>query len=107
MRDNSNIELCRGLCQSYPMGPSTLNKTNSLPLHFASKRWRPNKDLLRLLLKRNPAGASVVNEFGFLPLHCACASTDDIDAVKMIYDAYPEAVTIKDRQVSEINTFVL
>ena len=101
MRDNSNIELCRGLCQSFPAGPNTFNKTNSLPLHFASKRWRPNKDLLRLLLKRNPGGAAVVNEFGFLPLHCACASTDDIDAVKMIYDAYPEAISIKDRQVNK------
>ena len=99
MRDNSNIELCRALCQSFPGGPSTPNSTKSLPLHFASKRWRPNKELLRLLLKRNPLGATVVNEFGYLPLHCACASTDDMEAVKMIFEAYPEAITVKDRQV--------
>ena len=103
MRDNSNIELCRALCQSFPGGPSTPNSTKSLPLHFASKRWRPNKELLRLLLKRNPLGATVVNEFGYLPLHCACASTDDMEAVKMIFEAYPEAITVKDRQVGAIH----
>ena len=99
MRDNSNIELCRALCQSFTAGPSTPNSTKSLPLHFASKRWKPNKELLKLLIRRNPGAASVFNEFGFLPLHCACATTDDLEAVRMIYDAYPEAITMKDRQV--------
>ena len=101
MRDNSNIELCRALCQSFTAGPSTPNSTKSLPLHFASKRWKPNKELLKLLIRRNPGAASVFNEFGFLPLHCACATTDDLEAVKMIYDAYPEAITMKDRQVDK------
>jgi ankyrin repeat protein len=101
MRDNSNIELCRALCQSFTAGPATPNATKSLPLHFASKRWRPNKELLKLLLKRNPSAASVFNEFGFLPLHCACSTTDDIEAVKMIFEAYPEAIKMKDRQVSK------
>ena len=100
MRDNSDIHLCRAICQSFPAAPSTLNKTLSLPLHFASKRWRPNKELLKLLLKRHPEGAAIVNEFGFLPLHCACATTDDMEAVKMIYEAYPDAIKTKDRQVS-------
>ena len=101
MRDNSNIELCRALCQSFTAGPSTPNSTKSLPLHFASKRWKPNKELLKLLIRRNPGAASVFNEFGFLPLHCACATTDDLEAVRMIYDAYPEAITMKDRQVDK------
>jgi hypothetical protein len=99
MRDNSNIELCRALCQSFAAGPGTPNSTKSLPLHFASKRWKPNKELLKLLIRRNPGAAAVFNEYGFLPLHCACATTDDLEAVQMIYDAYPEAITMKDRQV--------
>lgn len=102
MRDNSNIELCRALCQSFAAGPGTANSTKSLPLHFASKRWKPNKELLKLLIRRNPGAASVFNEFGYLPLHCACATTDDLEAVRMIYDAYPEAITMKDRQVESI-----
>ena len=99
MRDNPNIDLCRAVCQSFPNGPSTKNATKSLPLHFASKRWRPNKELLKLLIKRNPGAASSFNEFGLLPLHCACATTDDLEAVQAIYEAYPEAITMKDRQV--------
>jgi ankyrin repeat protein len=104
MRDNSNIELCRALCQSFAAGPGTPNSTKSLPLHFASKRWKPNKELLKLLIRRNPGAAAVFNEYGFLPLHCACATTDDLEAVQMIYEAYPEAITMKDRQVDTTQT---
>jgi hypothetical protein len=98
MRDNSNIELCRALCQSFTNGPKHLNLTKSLPLHFAARRWRPNKELLKLLLKRYPEGAAVVNEYGYTALHCVCATSDDVEAVQMIYDAYPEAIKMKDRQ---------
>lgn len=38
-------ELCRMLCKAFPQGPATLNKTRSHPLHFASRRVRPNLEV--------------------------------------------------------------
>lgn len=96
MRDNSSFELCKMLCQLYSKGPQIHNKTRSLPLHFACKRAKPNIKLLQMLLRRFPDGAKAVNSYGLLPLHCICMSTDDLDAVKLVYDSYPAAVEVKE-----------
>jgi len=92
MRDNSSFELCKLLCQLYSKGPQIPNKTRSLPLHFACKRSKPNISIIKMLLRRHPDAAKVVNNYGFLPLHCICMSTDDLDAVKIVYNAYPEGI---------------
>ena len=97
MRDNASFELCKRLCQLHPDGPSTQNKTKSLPLHFACKRVSPNLDVLRMLLKRHPQGAAHVNGFGLLPIHCLVSVSDSLQALIMLYDAYPEGVKTQDR----------
>ena len=80
--------------QACPQGPATKNLTHSLPLHFACKRERPNREVLHMLLKRHPDAAKEKNDFGLLPLHVVSVSTDDVVAVEMVYNAYPEAIKV-------------
>lgn len=94
MRDDSTEDICRALCKNFPEGPTVLSSTRSYPLHFAARRSTPNKGILKILLKRFPAAAAQMNDYGLLPLHCICSVSDDVTAVKMIY----EAVREKDRQ---------
>lgn len=101
MRDDPSAEIaniCKTLCRAYPSAPTTMNLTHSLPLHFAAKRHTPNKEILKILLRRHPEGARQVNDFGLLPLHCISGTSDDLEAVKMIYEAFPEGVGAPDRQ---------
>lgn len=98
MRDDASAEICKALCKCFPAGPATVNRTNSYPLHFATKRENPNKEILQILLRRYPEAASVTNNYGWIPLHLACSYTDDLDAVRMIHNAYPEGVKVQDRQ---------
>jgi hypothetical protein len=97
MRETIPSGICKALCKAYPAGPQTRNQTNSFPLHFAAKRAKPNKEILRILLKRHPAAASHFNDYGLLPMHCMCSSTDDLEAIQMLYEAYPECLDKRDR----------
>jgi hypothetical protein len=47
-----------------------------------------------MLLKRHPDAAKEKNDFGLLPLHVVSVSTDDVVAVEMVYNAYPEAIKV-------------
>jgi ankyrin repeat protein len=98
MRDNPNFELCKLVCKTCPTAPSTQNRTKSLPLHFAVNRRKPNKDVVRMLLRRHAAAASVVNEYGVLPIHCAAQCTDDVEVIRMLYEAYADGIKTADRQ---------
>jgi hypothetical protein len=98
MSESVHPDICDMLCQAYPAGPQTRNQTNSFPLHFAAKRATPNKEILAMLLNRNAGAASHFNDFGMLPMHCMCSSTDDLEAIQMLYEAYPECLEKKDRQ---------
>lgn len=95
MRDDITAEICRMLCKAFPEGPCTKNKTNSFPLHFAAKRRKPNIEVLRILLRRHPTAAGSMNDFGLLPIHCISALSDNVEAVRMIHEADPEAVKVR------------
>eukprot|EP00597_Dinobryon_sp_UTEXLB2267_P006825 CAMPEP_0170096152 /NCGR_PEP_ID=MMETSP0019_2-20121128/28397_1 /TAXON_ID=98059 /ORGANISM="Dinobryon sp., Strain UTEXLB2267" /LENGTH=344 /DNA_ID=CAMNT_0010318051 /DNA_START=244 /DNA_END=1276 /DNA_ORIENTATION=+ len=75
-----------------------MNKTHSYPLHFAARRSKPNKEILKILLRRYPYAARHVNDFGLLPLHIISTSDDVMEATRMIYEAYNDAIQICDRQ---------
>lgn len=98
MREDACADICKMLCKAFPLGPATTNRSNSFPLHFASKRFSPNLDVLRILIRRYPLATSHINDFGMLPLHCICSASSSIQAVKIIYKAYPEGGRVKDRQ---------
>jgi hypothetical protein len=96
MREDATADICKALCKAFPNGPTTKNKTNSYPLHFAAKRKVPNLDILRILIRRNPAAAGAVNDFGLLPMHCITALSDNVQAVELIHSADESAVKVRE-----------
>lgn len=99
MREDSTEELgelCRLLCRAHPEGPAARNRTGSHPLHFAVRRRQPNHHVLRILLRRCPEAAARKNDFGMFPLQCMAGCTSDVEAMRMVYEAHPEAVRERD-----------
>lgn len=99
MRDDTSAELgelCRLLCQAHPGGPAAKNRTGSNPLHFAVRRRQPNLHVLRILLRRYPEAAARRNDYGMFPLQCMAGCTSDVEALRMVYEAHPEAIRAQD-----------
>ena len=75
------------------------NSSGWLPIHFAGRTKS-----IELLLKFDPDAASKeVNGIRWLPLHLACmhdtnlSSIQDLSSVRVLYDAYPDAILASDR----------
>lgn len=91
------VDLVKRLCKANPAGPSLFDALTNLPIHYAVRHFRPNKGILKVLLRRHPDGAMAMSSWGSLPLHLLCGASDDLEAVKLLHDAYPEAVRTADR----------
>ena len=68
------------------------NMCGSLPIHRAAEGGKA--DIIKLLLKHDPDAATKLTSVKHrLPLHYACSKSKmDFDSVKILYDAYPEAL---------------
>jgi len=88
----------------YPESIRVRGSMGALPIHDAAAcqpRTESRAGIIELLLKHDPNTASKkkTNEtqLGQLPLHLACnAYYGQIDVVKILYDAYPEAIFVRD-----------
>lgn len=98
MRDDAQFRIVKALCDLYPEGASTRNRTNSFPLHFACKRNKPNLKVIKLLIGLNPGALTWINAYGLHPLHCLVSSSDNLSAVEILHAACPDAVKVADRQ---------
>jgi ankyrin repeat protein len=95
MRDDASYKICEALYHANPQGPSTKNRTNSYPLHFACKRIKPNLKILKLLIDAYPSALLMINAYGWHPLHCLCAASDNVSAAQLVYESCPEAIQIQ------------
>ena len=91
------------LFQQYPGSIQVRDNHGFLPIHVAAQE--KNKAVILFLLRHDSDGASraVSNhgrmaEAGCLPLHLASKRTsqDDLSAIRVLFDAYPEAICITD-----------
>ena len=77
-----------------------INAENSyewLPIHYAAQFG--NAKLIELLLKYEPDAASMevlTRELVAWPLHLACNYNTNLSSIKVLYDAYPEAILASD-----------
>eukprot|EP00533_Pseudo-nitzschia_delicatissima_P003249 CAMPEP_0116091464 /NCGR_PEP_ID=MMETSP0327-20121206/7520_1 /TAXON_ID=44447 /ORGANISM="Pseudo-nitzschia delicatissima, Strain B596" /LENGTH=866 /DNA_ID=CAMNT_0003582819 /DNA_START=130 /DNA_END=2730 /DNA_ORIENTATION=+ len=67
--------------------------SNRLPLHFAASNPNSDASMIGKLLEYNPLAASQADRKGKLPLHLACESGHSWEVVRLIHEAYPQAVT--------------
>eukprot|EP01031_Cornospumella_fuschlensis_P040000 gene40000-48729_t len=91
-------EVVRSLCQAFPAGPRTPNKSSCLPLHFACNRAWPSHAVTRILLKRHPEACMHRSSYGALPIHVLAGACRDAQVFSMLLAAYKECVFERDRQ---------
>ena len=87
------------LLDLFPEGISRRTNAGFLPVHEAAYRVEDSKaEIVEHLLGRDADCASrTTGEGERYPLHLACDSEDvDLRAVRLLYDAHPEAVTKRD-----------
>jgi len=97
-RDDA-VQTIQYLLQLYPEGINARDHSKGwLPIHHASDQGRA--DIIGFLLKHYPDGASKKTSHEDdqqLPLHIASCG-DSLEAVQVLFDAYPEALNIRDSQ---------
>jgi len=100
-RDDS-VDTIQYMLELYPESINTRNRNGQLPIHIAAQSGKSK--IIELVLKHDPDAASrkteLPHEPSELPLHLACKSDNfgvaHIMSVQALYDAYPEAIFVKD-----------
>ena len=92
----TSIEMIQYLLDIYPESINVRNGEGHLLIHRAAQGKRV--DIVELLLKYNPDAASKETSSNRrLPLHVVCDTyAGNVDVVKTLYDAFPQAITIRD-----------
>jgi len=90
----SNADTIQYMLELYPESINARDSDGWLPIHNAAYRLG-RTDIVETLLKHDPDGASkkTTNNAHQLPLHLACCS-EGIEAVQVLYDAFPEALSV-------------
>jgi len=85
------------LLELYPESINVRNRDGHFPIHNAAAQ-STRADIVELLLKYDPDAASKKTSSNRrLPLHVACDTyAGNVDVVKTLYDAFPQAITIRD-----------
>ena len=102
-----NVRTVECLLKLYPESFNAVGRNGYLPIHIAAIRNGEHKvEIVRLLLKHDSACASKATYHiadqdyvtgRSLPLHLSChLSVASFYAVKLLFDAYPEAILYKD-----------
>lgn len=65
---------------------------NRLPLHMAAANHNADFSMISKLVELNPRGASQSDRTGMYPLHIACETGLSWECIRVIHEAYPEAV---------------
>jgi len=102
-RLNNDVDTIQYLLDLYPESINARERGGYLPIHCAATHG--NTKAVQFLLEKDPDAASNVTENSKcqLPLHLVCQHRDNgyLDTVKVLYDAYPEAIHVLD---GDINT---
>ena len=91
----ADVHTIQYLLDLYPESVNVLTPGGTLPIHRAAGYGKV--DIIELLLKHNPDMASkrTTNQECRLPLHIASSVGYSL-VVQVLYDAFPEAITIRD-----------
>jgi len=106
---DDQVDTIQYMLEIYPESINTRNRYGLLPIHLAATCGKSK--VIELLLKHDPSAATkstnqppheVDSPPPRLPLHLVCSEHhgDYFDAVKVLYDAYPEAIHKLDGDIS-------
>ena len=90
------LELFDKLLARNPKAASHETKEGWLPLHIICRNSVGKEIAIQKLLSANLKAARVPTESdGWYPLHQVCRYSDSVEVIKMVYDAFPKAVSKK------------
>ena len=87
-----NIETAKYLFQMFPESIDIADSMGNYPIHCLLSFGEGKKmELTQFLIERNAGALTKSGARGCLPLHIACIF-DELEVVKVIFNAYPEAI---------------
>ena len=94
-----NVEIVKYMIEHYPESINTWGD-GELPIHCAALS-RDNStrkaDIIRYLLAKDPECASKTGSTANrLPFHWVASEADSLESLRLLFDAYPEAIDIRD-----------
>lgn len=96
----ANVDTVKYFFELYPEGINMRSNGGLLPIHEAASGCMKKADeVIKYLLLQDPdcASKAVAPRDRILPLHLACGSSQvNLNAVKLLFDAHPEAILLKD-----------
>ena len=93
-RRNPTVDIIRLLLELYP---ESIN-LQQYPIHtYLERSGDPNLEVLQILLNHDQGAVRTPDEYGNLPLHkvIGMCDTSVVDAVRLVFDAYPQAVYVQ------------
>ena len=92
----NNVETAKYLFQLYPDSiniPASWNGQYAIHVTLEYVSHGENiSELIRFLLKHDRRAVTIPDFFDFLPLHLAINENRGMDVVRLVFDAYPEAI---------------
>lgn len=90
------LELINKVISGCPRAASVGTKEGWLPLHIICRKSDDNEIAIQKVLSANLKAAKVpIASDGWYPLHQVCRYSQSVQVIKMIYDAFPKAVSKK------------
>ena len=95
----NNIEAAKYLFGLYPESINIADDLRSYPIHILLEYGENDiLELTRFLLKHDRGAVSTHNDPGDLPLHMVSRWHDNLNIVKLVFNAYPEAIYAQNKQ---------
>ncbi|EEC43260.1 predicted protein [Phaeodactylum tricornutum CCAP 1055/1] len=92
----SEEAVIKALAEHFPESKTATDGRGRTPLHFALGDKPASPDVIFLL--SSSGAASFPDDIGMLPLHYACAFGASEEVLYVLTDAYPEAITSRDKR---------
>lgn len=89
---NTNLLIVEDIINSFPEAISTITHENCLPLHTAAQNT--SLPVVQLIYQRYPSAIQHTDTEGGLPLHHACCMNSNLEVVKFLHEAFPDAISI-------------
>ena len=89
---NTNVLIVEDIINAFPEAISIVNNENCLPLHTAAQNT--TLPVVQLVFQRNPEAIQQTDTEGGYPLHHAVCMNSNLEVVKFLHLAYPDAISI-------------
>ena len=93
-----DLEVMKLVYNAYSEGINTPDICSQFPIHnlLVKSEGQNVTELCKFLLQHDQGAVTTPDDEGRLPLHLACDQLDDLEVIKLVYNAYPEGINTED-----------